>query len=105
MKPLYSNLGGDPDLSDLVELFVDEMAGRVANILELLNRQDWDELRRMAHQLKGAAGSYGFDEISPCAGHLENTIRNSEPEENIRQATDDLVSICNRVCAGTPPEE
>jgi HPt (histidine-containing phosphotransfer) domain-containing protein len=103
MEPLYSTLGGDPDLGDLVTLFVEEMPDRVANIMDLLNRQQWDELRRTAHQIKGAAGSYGFAAITPCAGKVESAIRDHEPEENIRQAVDDLVALCNRACAGTPP--
>jgi histidine phosphotransfer protein HptB len=104
MEPLYSTLGGDPDLGDLVTLFVEEMTDRVGNILNLLNRREWEELRRAAHQIKGAAGSYGFGAITPCAGKLEAAIRDLEPEENIRQAVDDLVNICNSACAGTPPE-
>ncbi len=48
MEPLYSTLGGDPDLGDLVTLFVEEMPDRVANILDLLDRSEWEELRRGA---------------------------------------------------------
>jgi HPt (histidine-containing phosphotransfer) domain-containing protein len=105
MESLYSTLGGDPDLSDLVSLFVEEMPGRVANFLDLYNRCDWEELRRVAHQMKGAAGSYGFSPISPCAGKLEFAIRDKEPEEIIRQAVDELVNICNSACAGIPPNQ
>jgi histidine phosphotransfer protein HptB len=104
MEPLYSTLGGDPDLGDLVTLFVEEMSDRVGNILDLYNRHEWEELRRAAHQIKGAAGSYGFGAISPCAGKLESAIRDQEPEENIRQAVDDLATICNRARAGTPAD-
>ena len=94
MEPLYST----------VTLFVEEMSDRVANFLDLLNRREWEVLRRAAHQIKGAAGSYGFGSITPCAGKLEFAIRDQEPEENIRQAVEDLVTLCNRTCAGTPPE-
>jgi histidine phosphotransfer protein HptB len=103
MEPLYSTLGDDPDLSDLVVLFVEEMPDRVANILDLYKRSEWDELRRSAHQIKGAAGSYGFGAITPSAGKLEYAIRDHEPEENIRMAVEDLVTMCNRACAGTRP--
>jgi histidine phosphotransfer protein HptB len=105
MQPMYSTLGGDPDLGDLVTLFVEEMPNRVANILDLLNRGEWEELRRAAHQIKGAAGSYGFGDITPCAGKLEYAIRDQEPEENIRQAVDNLAALCSRACAGTPSGE
>ena len=60
MEPLYSTLGGDPDLGDLVTLFVEEMSDRVANILDLLNRHEWEELRRAAHQIKGRGRQLWF---------------------------------------------
>ena len=80
---VYSRLAGDPDLREIVDLFVEEMPERVAPC--------WTNLgpglggpRRTAHQLKGAAGSYGFDAISPCAGRVEAAVRDGEPEERIR---------------------
>jgi HPt (histidine-containing phosphotransfer) domain-containing protein len=103
MEPLYSTLGGDPDLGDLVTLFVEEMPDRVAHIQDMLNRHDWEELKRAAHQIKGAAGSYGFGAISPCAGKLEYAIRDQEPEENIQKAVEDLATMCSRACAGPAP--
>lgn len=99
---LYSSLGSDPDLAELVDLFVEEMPDRVAAMLDQLDKSDWQGLRRTAHQLAGAAGSYGFDTISPCAAEVENAVRQNEPEERIRGAVDELVSMCNQVRAGAP---
>ena len=99
---IYSHLGGDPDLRDIVEMFVEEMPGRVASLLEHLNDADWDGLRRAAHQLKGAAGSYGFEAISPCAGRVESAIRDGEPEQRIRDAVMELVDLCGRARSGQP---
>jgi len=101
-EPLYSSLGDDPDLAEIVELFVDEMPERVSSILRLFDASDWDELRRIAHQLKGAAGSYGFDAISPEAMRLEGVLLRGATEEEIRDAVDDLVDLCRRARAGTP---
>ena len=100
--PIYSTLGGDEDLGEIVEMFVDEMPDRVAVLLDQLNDSDWEALRRSAHQLKGAAGSYGFNPISPCAATLEYNIRENEPEEQIRQAVADLADMCRRARAGVP---
>ncbi|MBN1908328.1 MAG: Hpt domain-containing protein [Pirellulales bacterium] len=101
-QALYSDLGADPDLGELVEMFVDEMPDRVANIQKLLDASNWEELRRAAHQLKGAAGSYGFSPISPTAAVVEDAIRAEQPEEQIRQAVETLCDMCNRVRAGAP---
>ena len=99
---IYSQLGEDPDFGDIVEMFAKEMPGRVETMLDCLNREDWEGLRRNAHQLKGAAGSYGFEPLSPCANRVEYAIKNGEPQQRIREAVMELVDLCSRVRCGQP---
>ncbi len=99
---LYSTLAEDPDLAEIVEMFVDEMPDRVEKILNCFESEDWEGLRSASHQLKGAAGSYGFSTITPCAGVLEATVKQTKSEDEIRSAVEDLVSMCRNVRAGTP---
>lgn len=101
-KPLYSTLANDPDLGGIVELFVEEMPNRIASLQQCLAESNWEELRRVAHQLKGAAGSYGFHPISPVAAHLEQLIKQSQPEEEVLRAVEELVEMCRSVRAGLP---
>ena len=101
-EPIYSTLVGDPDLEELVELFVSEMPNRIATLESLLAQCDWDSLRRTAHQLKGAAGSYGFAPISPSAARVEDAVRQASPEEKIGQAVAELVELCQRAQAKQP---
>ncbi len=101
--PLYSTLAEDPDLEAIVAAFVEEMPGRVENLVRLLDGGAWEPLRRAAHQLKGAAGSYGFDPITSAAARLEDAIRESRPDGDIRGACDGLVELCRQSRAGTPP--
>lgn len=103
--PLYSSLASDPDLREIVGMFVEEMPDRVATFLDEFNASNWEGLRRRVHQLKGAAGSYGFQAISQCAAQLESAIRQREPEEKIRDAVDELLGMCNRARGGVPPAE
>jgi len=103
-EQLYSTLAADPDLGEIIEMFVEEMPDRVSNLLGLLQESDWEGLRRAAHQLRGAAGSYGFDPITPSASRVEVAIRQDEPEETVRQAVAELVDLCSRVRAGSPAE-
>jgi histidine phosphotransfer protein HptB len=99
---LYSTFGTDPDLCEIVELFVEEMPSRIQTLVEQCNSGDWEGLRRTAHQLKGAAGSYGFEDISPAAARLERFLGGREPEKVIRNTLQQLVDICSRVRAGGP---
>ena len=100
--PIYSVFGDDPDLGEIVSMFVEEMPSRVDNLLKLLNRGDRELLGRCAHQLKGTAGSYGFDQITPSAARLERALVSNEPEDAIYSAVQELATLCRSVRAGGP---
>jgi HPt (histidine-containing phosphotransfer) domain-containing protein len=103
VEPIYSTLGADPDLAELVALFVDEMPERIGALLEQLHRGKWQQLERTAHQLKGAAGSYGFPAVTPYAARLERAVRHSEGEDQIRARLDELIHLCSRLRSGAHP--
>lgn len=98
----YSSLASDPDMADLVEMFVDEMPDRVERLEELLRIAEWEELGRFAHQLKGACGSYGFAELTSLAERLEKAVRGSEAEDVIQDALQSLVNGFRGARAGEP---
>ena len=101
-QPVYSTLGADPDLGELVEMFASEMPDRIDNLLRLYNGVDREEFRRAVHQIKGAAGSYGFHAITPHAARLELSLKTEQPEAQIQQELNDLLDLCRRVRAGVP---
>jgi HPt (histidine-containing phosphotransfer) domain-containing protein len=83
-------------------MFLEHIPDRVATIESSQTSGDNETLRRTAHQMKGAAGSYGFDDVTPFAARLEQAIDAGEPEAAIAQAASELVTICHRLRAGTP---
>lgn len=98
--PLKSTLSDDPDMVELVEFFVEQMSNRVDVIRTATDEQNIEELRTIAHQLKGAGLGYGFEPISNCAGALEKLIDGAGPDaqvDSFRQQIDDLINLCSRV--------
>jgi HPt (histidine-containing phosphotransfer) domain-containing protein len=91
LAPLYSSLADDPDMSDLIEMYVEEVPQKIAEIERLLAEERWEDLQRAAHQLKGSAGGYGFDCLTPFASQLESSIRNWEDREIIDMQVKTLV--------------
>ncbi len=89
----------DPGFAELVEMFAAEMPGRAAALESALGRQEWDELRRCAHQLKGSASSYGFPQITQAAGSLEMAIQRREDPANIGSLAAKLAKLCRQVQA------
>ncbi len=96
---IHSALAADPVLREMVEVFVAEMPVRLTRIQRHLADQAWEPLRRTVHQLKGAAGSYGFDALTPHAMRLETLLASSAPKEKIEAAVHLLVEHCRRVTA------
>ena len=101
-EAIYSSLATDEDLAEIVEMFVEEMPGRVETFRQQYEQSDWEELRRTAHQLKGSAGSYGFGQITPAAAELESALRDGDPQVRVEQLLDAVIALCNQVTAGTP---
>lgn len=102
VQPVYSKYGDDPDLSEIVEMFVDEMPDRLELLQRMFDTCDWAELERTAHQLKAATGSYGFDQLAPHAARLEAALCDGEPEAAIQESLNALVAICSRARSGGP---
>ena len=99
---IYSELASDPDLGELVELFVSELPDRVSSVEQAFESRDLPQLRTLAHQLKGASGSYGFHQITPIAGELEKAAEQSVEEAELARCVADLAEICGLARAGEP---
>ncbi|MDX2115228.1 MAG: Hpt domain-containing protein [Planctomycetota bacterium] len=100
--PLRSAFCADPDMRELIDLFVEAMPDRVRSLRESLEHARLDDLRRLAHQLRGAAGSYGFAPVGDAAGRVEDQLRNiaasdASAVEQVKAAVDELVNLCRRV--------
>lgn len=101
-QPVYSQLGGDPDLGELVSMFVAEMPRRISAFQQEQSAGNREAIGRLAHQMKGAAGSYGFNQATPYAARLENAARENLPEEELLLALNELLDLCSRMRAGVP---
>ena len=94
---ITSSFADDPVMSELVEMYVGEMPERISGLENLRDSQQWEELRRSAHQLKGSGQSYGFEPITQYAARLERSLRESEPEEQVMQQLTELLDVMHRV--------
>lgn len=100
---LRSTYADDPDMREIVEAFVGEMPDRLAALERAWSEQQLDEVRRLAHQLKGASGGYGFQSVGAAAADLERTLvemgRGSAGASvaSLRREFESLIAMCRRV--------
>lgn len=91
-EPLLSRFRDDHDFRELLEEFVGSAHERRTSLEAAFAEGSTRELGRLAHQVKGAGGGYGFDLLSEVAARLEAACRNPEPDlEEIGQLLEDVV--------------
>jgi HPt (histidine-containing phosphotransfer) domain-containing protein len=96
----FSELARESDLVELIELFVEELPQRVGRMKAAAAEQDWQEVGRLAHQLKGAGGSHGFPQLTDAAWQVERAVRELGPMSAVVEALAELEGVCERVRAG-----
>jgi HPt (histidine-containing phosphotransfer) domain-containing protein len=97
MEPIRSIYENDPDMAELVRGFATELPNRAQSLEDLLAEQNWEELRRVAHQLKGAGGGYGFSQVTDFAASLERALKEGEPESVVKEKTAALCEVLRAV--------
>ncbi len=95
---LYSSFQDDPDFHDLLVDFVAATHDRRTALKTQFDAGCWDEVRRLAHQIKGAGGGYGFDSLSQVAAQLEEACRKTDPSiDEISVRLDQVLDHLKRV--------
>ncbi len=75
----------DYELNELKREFLDEAKEKVSEMQSALEKpspQSLERLTYLAHQLKGAGGSYGYSRISADAAALEKAVETLEHNGN-----------------------
>ncbi len=76
---LRSEFEDDPDFRELIDRFVAGLSDRARRMEQCLHDADFETLGRLAHQMKGAAGGYGFPTIGDAAQQVEQFTRPADP--------------------------
>ena len=80
-KALGENLGLEEDeYRELIELFVDTGTDDYQRMRAALAAADFDQMSRIAHTIKGAAGNLGLSDIQGVAGALERGAEAQNPD-------------------------
>ena len=97
---IVSEFAEDPDMVELIEMFVDELPARIEEIRTAFETAEQDRLATLTHQMKGAAPGYGFSTLGSAAGRIEGILRNASADpdpESLAASIHELISLCERV--------
>ncbi len=96
---LVSTLVDDDDMGELVRQYVSNLPERSSAILRACQVSDVETVKRLSHQLKGSAGSYGFPLITEAANALEQAVEAGLDRSTIQSRAEDLANLCRRARA------
>jgi PAS domain S-box-containing protein len=93
-----SEFASDPDMADLLEEYIASFEETASHIKNSLATRSFEQLGRLAHQLKGSGGGYGFPIISAAASKVEAKVKSkANPTESdlltIQESVYELTSI------------
>lgn len=101
LTPLKSEFAGDPDMVELLEMFLTELPQRIAAIDDAARAGRLSDLQRLAHQLKGASAGYGFPSIGEAAAKVEAGLKLPQPSPEltlaaVERSITELLTLCRR---------
>jgi hypothetical protein len=80
---------GYNDFCELIGMFLDEAAGRVARLQAIQQRGETPELGRVAHAMKGTSAAFGATQLAALCAQIE--------EVSSARAPGDLAMLVNAV--------
>lgn len=99
----------DPEFAELVDYFRGELPSRVRTLERSVEACDTDAVRRIAHQLKGAAPGFGFPDVGRAAQVLEERLMDSDPDkrrlDTMRAEIDGLIGLCRSYFADASDDD
>jgi HPt (histidine-containing phosphotransfer) domain-containing protein len=98
-KPVVSRLANNTRLQPTILNFVEKLDEKVAKMEVALEKQDMTELAGLAHWLKGAGGTVGYDDLTKPAADLESSAK----QDQIEMANQSLKEVKSLVVAIVPP--
>jgi HPt (histidine-containing phosphotransfer) domain-containing protein len=98
-KPVVSRLANITRLQPTILSFVEKLDEKVAKMEGALEKQDMTELAGLAHWLKGAGGTVGYDDLTKPAADLESSAK----QDQVEMANQSLKEVKSVVMAIVPP--
>lgn len=98
---IISLLAEDRDYRKTIEVFLEGLPGRIAEMRDAFDNGNIQDLAVKAHALKGLGGFAGFPVYTEKAKELEEMVRSNKLED-VRRQLDELSALCQRTKLSDP---
>ena len=96
-RPIRSTMGDDPSVQVLLNRFIARLPERIKAMRTFMDEADMEKLRQTVHQLKGAAGGYGYPQLTEQATRAEQKLASGDVIEAVRGEIESLIALVRSV--------
>jgi CheY-like chemotaxis protein len=104
VPPVVSRLSDNPRLQGVIRKFIAKLNGELKSAQSALGKGDLAQLALIAHWLKGAGGTVGFDEFTAPAAKLEQLAK-SDQAADAGQVLEELKSLADAIVAPSASQD
>ena len=94
-------MGSDLFLLDMIVMYVEDAKDFMKQLTTAFNQKAWNDLASIAHQVKGSAGSHGFQQVTEAAKQLERSCIEIRLPDQIEQELHVLLNLLGRLQVST----
>ncbi|MCB9855393.1 MAG: response regulator [Phycisphaerales bacterium] len=94
LEPLLSSFVDDRSMIPHIEEFVQNLPTRIRKIETAFTEDDRAALQSACRNLKGDAGTFGFEPISIAAASVENALLENKSQSEIKAPFTKLITLC-----------
>ncbi|UCH48501.1 MAG: response regulator [Betaproteobacteria bacterium] len=103
-QPVVSRLAQNKRLLPAVRRFAGRLGEQMAAIDEAVRNRDFAEVASLAHWLKGAAGTVGYDDFTEPAQELEQLAK-AQVESRVQSKLSEIQDLANRLVVPDETDE
>ncbi len=100
---LVSEYSDDEEMMEIIGPYVQNLPERAAAIRGAFDDGDLPLVKRLAHQLKGSAGSYGFPSITAAASAIDRAVLAGDNPDKLKKRVEELTRLVSMARASVPP--
>ncbi len=86
----------DEDLREIIPVFMKSRREDISELKKMLDEEQFKEIEKRAHRIKGAGGGYGFDRVTELGRKMEKAAGEKD-RKNLEELIAEFAEYMERV--------
>lgn len=97
LSVIREQAAGDPDyVKDVIRVYLESVPGYLNDFKQSIDRQQWPEVSRQSHKLKGTVAYFGMDELKEVLANIEIMTKGDFNQEDLKTMNQKVERMINQ---------